>query len=193
MTITDHPLVRKYLAAVARETAGLSPERRDELLADLEEHIAVTLAEESASGDEEIRAVLARLGDPRTIAATALGEEPPAPQVGRGRTLALLGLLAATGPLMFFPPLLVPALIGALWWLWTAPQWRSRDKAIGTVAALVPLLFVVSQWVVPAGTLTFGLGAFLPVLLAVPALPVAAAVYLLWAAGHRPSGPAGEL
>ncbi|TJZ42231.1 hypothetical protein FCH28_35025 [Streptomyces piniterrae] len=186
MTITDHPLVKKYLAAVARETAGLSPERRNELLADLEEHIAVALAEESASGDDEIRAVLARLGDPRTIAATALGEELPAAPASRGRTLGPLVLLAASGPLtVFAPPLGVPALIGAIWWLWSAPQWRNRDKVIGTVAALVPLLFLVSQWVVPAGTLNFGLGAFLPVLLAVPALPTAAGVYLLRAARRQ--------
>ncbi|WEB44292.1 hypothetical protein MOV08_36705 [Streptomyces yunnanensis] len=186
MTITDHPLVKKYLAAVARETAGLSPERRNELLADLEEHIAVALAEASASGDDEIRTVLARLGDPRTIAATALGEELPTPRVSRGRTLALLGLLAVTGPLTVFAPVLgIPVLIGAIWWLWTAPQWRHRDKAIGTAAALVPLLFLVSQWVVPAGALNFGLGAFLPILLAVPLLPTAAGLYLLWEARRR--------
>ncbi|MEU1407704.1 hypothetical protein ABZ471_36160 [Streptomyces sp. NPDC005728] len=187
MTITEHPLVKSYLATVAREAAGLSPERRGELLADLEEHIAVAVAEESASGDDEIRTVLTRLGDPRTIAATALGDELPAPQVSRGRTLALLGLLAATGLLTVFAPLLGgPALIGAIWWLWTAPQWRDRDKAIGTAAALVPPLFVVAQWVIPAGTLNFGLGAFIPVLLAVLALPAATGVYLLRSA-RRPS------
>lgn len=95
MTITEYPLVKKYLATVAREAAGLSPERRNELLADLEEHIAVALAEASASGDDEIRAVLARLGDPRTIAATALGEERPAPQTSRGRVLATVAAVAA--------------------------------------------------------------------------------------------------
>ncbi|MFE8949866.1 HAAS signaling domain-containing protein [Streptomyces sp. NPDC007856] len=185
MTITEHPLVKSYLAAVARETAGLSPERRNELLADLEEHIAVALAEESASGDDAVRTVLTRLGDPRTIAATALGDEPPARQTGRGRTRALLVLLAATGPLTLFAPLLgVSALIGAIWWLWTAPQWRSRDRAIATAAALVPLLFAVSQWVLSAGTLNFGLGVFVLVLLIVPLLPVAAAVYLLRSAQH---------
>ncbi|MCX4586506.1 hypothetical protein [Streptomyces sp. NBC_01481] len=185
MTITEHPLVKSYLATMARETAGLSPERRNELLADLEEHIVVALAEESASGDDEIRTVLTRLGDPRTIAATALGDELPAPQVSRGRTLALLGLLAVTGPLTVLAPLLgVPVLIGAIWWLWSAPQWRNRDKVIGTAAALVPLLFVVAQFVFAAGTLNFGLGAFIPVLLAVLALPAAAGVYLLRSAGR---------
>lgn len=187
MTITEHPLVKSYLATVARETADLSRERRNELLADLEEHIAVALAEESASGDDEIRTVLTRLGDPRTIAETALGDELPAPPVSRGRTLALLGLLAATDLLTLFTPLLGgPALIGAIWWLWRSPQWRNRDKAIGTAAALVPPLFAVAQWVIPAGRLSFGLGAFVPVLLAVLALPAAAGVYLLRSA-WRPS------
>ncbi|ANP55642.1 putative membrane protein [Streptomyces griseochromogenes] len=188
MTIIDHPLVKKYLAAVAREAAGLGPERRNELLADLEEHIAVALAEESASGDDEIRTVLARLGDPRTIAATALGEELPAPHASRGRTLALLGLLAVTGPLTVFGPVLgVPALIGAIWWLWVAPLWRTRDKAIATAAALVPPLFAASQWVIPAGAVNLGVGAlFVPFALAVVALPVAAGVHLLRAA-RRPA------
>ncbi|WEB39189.1 hypothetical protein MOV08_07775 [Streptomyces yunnanensis] len=103
----------------------------------------------------------------------------------RARTLALLGLLAVTGPLTVFAPLLgVPALITAIWWLWTARQWRNRDKAIATAAALVPLLFLMSQWVVPTGTLTFGLGAFLPVLLAIPLLPAVAGGYLLRAASR---------
>ncbi|MFE0131419.1 hypothetical protein ACFWY6_07525 [Streptomyces sp. NPDC059037] len=189
MTITEHPLVKKYLAAVARETAGLDPERRNELLADLEEHIAVALAEESASGDDEIRAVLARLGDPRTIAATALGEEHPAPQASLGSTLALLVLLAMAGPLTLLTPFpllgCIPA-IGALWWLWSARQWRKRDKVIGTVAALVPLLFAVAQSVVAAGDVHLGFGAaFIPVGLVALVLPAAAGVYLLMAARRR--------
>ncbi|MGJ5748651.1 HAAS signaling domain-containing protein [Streptomyces puniciscabiei] len=72
---------------MTRETAGLSPERRNELLADLEEHIAVALAAKPATGDDQVRTVLARLGAPRTIAATALGEELPAPRTSQSRTL----------------------------------------------------------------------------------------------------------
>ncbi|MEV5880625.1 hypothetical protein AB0L75_41930 [Streptomyces sp. NPDC052101] len=192
MTIIEHPLVEKYLAAVARETAGLSPERRNELLADLEEHIAVALAEESASGDDEIRAVLARLGDPRTIAATALGDEPPAPQspglaVVRAvvRALAVLMLLGMASLLAFsaIPALGGIPLIGALWCLWAGQQWCKRDKVIGTATALMPLLFVVTQSVIAANGLHLGLGdAFIPVSLAALALPTAAGAYLLWSA-----------
>ncbi|MBW5485299.1 HAAS signaling domain-containing protein, partial [Streptomyces bambusae] len=75
MNATDHhPLVSAYLEAVARETADLPAERRAELLADLREHIAVSGAE----GDDQVREVLARLGEPRTVAASALAEEPAA-------------------------------------------------------------------------------------------------------------------
>ncbi|WKX71321.1 hypothetical protein [Streptomyces sp. XD-27] len=189
MTITEHPLVRDYLRAVARETAGLSAERRNELLADLEEHIAVAIAEESASGDDDgIRAVLTRLGDPRTIAATALGDEPPAPQANRGRTIATLVVLAMASPLALFTPVLgVPALIGTLWLLWTAPQWRHRDKVIGTAAAIMPLLFWAAQFVVAEGSLHFGFGAaFIPASLAALALPAAVSLHLLRAA-RRPA------
>ncbi|MFF7229225.1 HAAS signaling domain-containing protein [Streptomyces sioyaensis] len=191
MTITEHPLVKNYLATVAREAAALSPERRNELLADLEEHIAVALAEESASGDDEVRTVLAHLGDPRTIAATALGEAPPAPRVSRVPIVVIPILLWIIAPqTVFAPPIVVlvlaVALIGTLWWLWTAPQWRNRDKVIGTALALAPLLFWVVQFVVAASGLHLGLGAlFIPVGLAALALPTAACVYLIWAGWRR--------
>ncbi|WP_053926344.1 HAAS signaling domain-containing protein [Streptomyces chattanoogensis] len=191
MTITEHPLAKKYLAAVARETAALSPERRNELLADLEEHIAVALVEESASGDDEIRAVLARLGDPRTIAATALGEEAAAPRPSLARALALLVLLAMTAPLSMLTPYPLLGCIpvaGAIWWLWTSRQWSRRDKVIGTVAAVVPLLFAVAESVAVMGDVHLGFGAlFLPVGLLALVLPVAAGVYLLARAVRRPA------
>ncbi|WP_159046424.1 hypothetical protein [Streptomyces sp. MMG1121] len=60
--------------------------------------IAVALAGESATGDDGIRDVLARVGDPLTIAVTALGEEPPAPQASRRRTIGTLVVLALAGP-----------------------------------------------------------------------------------------------
>ncbi|MEX2975126.1 hypothetical protein [Streptomyces sp. C184] len=199
MSHTEHPLVRNYLATVAREAAGLSPERRNELLADLEEHIAVALAEEPASGDDSVRAVLVRLGDPRTIAATALGEEPPAPQspgfaVVRAvvRGLAVLVLLGMAGSLAISANPFIAAipLIGGLWCLWAGPQWRKRDKVIGTAAALAPLLFAVVLAVIAAFGLHLGLGdAFFPAMLAAMAFPAAAGFYLLWSAVRPLLGP----
>lgn len=68
---TGSELVRDYLAAVEREASALPAERRQELVADLAEHIEIALAERPGGSDREI---LRELGDPRTIAATALQE-----------------------------------------------------------------------------------------------------------------------
>ncbi|MFE0339599.1 HAAS signaling domain-containing protein [Streptomyces sp. NPDC058955] len=73
MNAIDHPLVAAYLDSVARETAELPADRRAELLADLREHIEVS----DARDDAGVRAVLAELGEPRTVAASALAEEGP--------------------------------------------------------------------------------------------------------------------
>jgi uncharacterized membrane protein len=74
---TSADLVRDYLSAVEREASALPPDRRQELLADLAEHIEVTRTERP---DATIGEILAELGDPRTIAATALAE------AGKGTT-----------------------------------------------------------------------------------------------------------
>ncbi|RFU86959.1 hypothetical protein DY218_09780 [Streptomyces triticagri] len=67
---TDNSLVQDYLAAVEREASALSPAARQELLADLGEHIEVALAERPG----RTREIIEEMGDPRTIAATALQE-----------------------------------------------------------------------------------------------------------------------
>ncbi|MEV5085028.1 hypothetical protein AB0K74_41885 [Streptomyces sp. NPDC056159] len=145
MKTAQHPLVKNYLAAVARETAELDEEHRNELIADLDEHIAVALAEEADPDDQAIRAVLARLGDPRSIAASALGESPAVASVRRRHTvvplvlLALAGLATVTAPVAGVALAIVPVVA-----LWATPQWQTRDKVIGTTAALlVPVLLAL--------------------------------------------------
>ncbi|MGF1342915.1 HAAS signaling domain-containing protein [Streptomyces flavovirens] len=67
---TERALVERYLAAVGREASALPAQRRQELVADLAEHIEVALSERPG----EARDILGELGDPRTIATTALQE-----------------------------------------------------------------------------------------------------------------------
>ncbi|MET8677998.1 hypothetical protein ABZW18_10505 [Streptomyces sp. NPDC004647] len=155
MKTTDHPLVETYLATVAREATGLSPERRSELLADLTEHIAVALEEETTPGDEGVRGVLERLGAPRTIVATAQGEEPPMPPASRWHTIAPLVLLPIAGPLTVVTPLIGGiALIAGTVLLWIAPQWRTRDKVAGMGATLlVPLCIALVGLAVATGSM----------------------------------------
>jgi uncharacterized membrane protein len=79
MTNQHDRIVGEYLDAVRRATVDLAPDRRDDLLADLSEHIATARAELDPETDAGVRDILQRLGDPASIAAEArLGAPPPA-------------------------------------------------------------------------------------------------------------------
>ncbi|WP_031044104.1 HAAS signaling domain-containing protein [Streptomyces sp. NRRL F-5650] len=163
---------RDYLAAVEREASALPAERRQELLADLAEHIEVTRAERPDATPAEI---LAELGDPRAIAATALAEsgsggEPAAALGGvgapvrRGRVHPLVPLLMLTVPYLVTTFLWdVPGLAlcsgliriagGVL--LCTSVHWTPVRKTVGVVLTLVAPTVAGIVWrettVAPAG------------------------------------------
>jgi uncharacterized membrane protein len=82
MTTTNDALVDDYLARVARATAGLSPERRDELIHDLREHIETGRAELTDESEVGVREILERLGDPEMIAREARQDGEAVPVVG---------------------------------------------------------------------------------------------------------------
>ncbi|WP_406346288.1 HAAS signaling domain-containing protein [Streptomyces sp. NBC_00648] len=155
--------VRDYLSAVEREASALPADRRQELLADLAEHIEVTRAERP---DAAIGAVLAELGDPRTIAATALSEAgngtAGAPAQGgadapvrRGKVHPLVPLLMLTIPFLFATVLPdVPGVqfcstlfrvIGAVL-LCTSVHWTSVQKTTGVLLAAVLPTVAISIW-----------------------------------------------
>ncbi|MEU4264902.1 HAAS signaling domain-containing protein [Streptomyces argenteolus] len=156
--------VRDYLRAVEREACALPADRRQELLADLAEHIEVTRAErpDAAIGD-----ILAELGDPRAIAATALAEAgngaAGAPARGgagaparRGKVHPLVPLLMLTLPFLVAAALPeVPAaqfcstlfrVIGAVL-LCTSVHWTSVQKTTGVLLAAVLPTVAISIWV----------------------------------------------
>ncbi len=72
-------LVEQYLAAVAQACAGLPVSRREELVADLREHIAVARQALPDPSEADIRDILDRLGEPTVIAAEARVGEPADP------------------------------------------------------------------------------------------------------------------
>ncbi|MFS4092947.1 HAAS signaling domain-containing protein [Streptomyces sp. AF1A] len=178
MKTVEHPLAVAYLEAVAREAAALAPKHREELLADLREHIEVALAEQPDHNASEVEAVLERLGDPRTIVASAGEGESTAPPVSKWHSLAPLVLLPAAGLLGDVNLVLgALALIAGAVLLWAAPHWRSRDKAIGTAAALpVPVALVGTAFTASStGLLDPGLLALIAPSVLIPA---AASAYL---------------
>ncbi|MFE9661877.1 HAAS signaling domain-containing protein [Streptomyces sp. NPDC005955] len=163
MKTTADP-VRDYLSVVEREASALSVERRQELLADLVEHVEVTLAERP---DASISEILTDLGDPRTIAATALAEAghgsagaPGAPGAGdaparRGKVHPLVPLLMLTLSLPFilvFPDQPGPVfgvlfrITGAVL-LCTSVHWTAVQKTSGVllVAVLPSVVFGVAN------------------------------------------------
>ncbi|MFE3940587.1 hypothetical protein ACFXPV_01695 [Streptomyces sp. NPDC059118] len=151
-------LVREYLAAVEREASALPAERRQELVADLAEHIEVALAERPGS----CRDILCELGDPRTIAATALQESGFGPGAAPG-AFAAPGTGTGQAPGHRSPAWLVvllPVLAFGLGYLWVplgfalkvagavvlfrSRYWMSGQKWTGfALTVLVPSLMNV--------------------------------------------------
>ncbi|WP_432165755.1 DUF1700 domain-containing protein [Streptomyces sp. bgisy031] len=190
-TTATHPEIRRYLAAVDRAASALPAGRRKELVGDLSEHIGVALAERPGELDQ----ILAELGDPQDIAATAVREdaEYDDPDQRRGNPRTVLALLAASsvmGLLAVAPhadvlnfPILVVTVLGfaalamSAWWT-TARKW------ITVAWFILPNLFlrVVDQ--------AFGLGHSVEVALSFLAVAVRAGV-LVWLWRHRvtPEGP----
>jgi hypothetical protein len=123
-------LVRRYLAQLDAALRGVDASRREEILADMHEHI-----EEGRTGLDPddvagVRTLLDRVGDPAAIAAEA-GAPPP----GSRRWDAWAPWLIIFGPVA-----------GGLGWLagvlimWTSPAWSQRAKLIATVAPPVGLV-----------------------------------------------------
>ncbi|MGW2689838.1 HAAS signaling domain-containing protein [Streptomyces sp. NPDC001414] len=179
MKTVKHPLALAYLESVAREAANLAPERRNELLADLMEHITVAFSEQPAHTDADMKAILDRLGDPRTIVVTTHEGEIQTPPVSRWHSLVPLILLPVAGLAGAVNLVLGGiAMIAGVVLLWAAPHWSGRDKAIGTAASiLVPIALVgIALAAARAGAL---LEPVLLVLITASVLvPAAASVYL---------------
>ncbi|QNA77200.1 hypothetical protein C8250_039965 [Streptomyces sp. So13.3] len=180
-----HPLVQAYLSSVGQGVVALPDVRRQELLADLREHIEVALADADTVDEGSVRRVLDQLGTPGEVVAAALAEEAgsgPVPESGR-RTAVTLCLIVVALPASLIPVIgpffALAAMIAALVRLWKSPQWVRREKRQATLLMLspviaVPVLAVVFS--VASGGLTPV--ALMAALLAAVPLPVAAAVRL---------------
>ncbi|MDG6107396.1 hypothetical protein Daura_49970 [Dactylosporangium aurantiacum] len=102
---TYDDLVNDYLRAVEQALDGVPASRRDELLADLSDHIAAKLAETRAVAspappevaEAEVRSVLDLLGDPADVAADLEAgafdpppADPPPIEITAGRKVGAL-------------------------------------------------------------------------------------------------------
>lgn len=188
MTGTEHPLVTDYLTTIEREASFLPAGRREELLADLREHLAVAVGDEP--DPETVRAALERLGSPSAIVAAARAEEPetlvtpaapaaaPEEQSRSSRTVATAVLLGVSGvAVLAFDFAGLVALAVGLGLLWTSAVWDRRTKVLATGLALAtPVVALLAAFLLAA---RLGPTELLALLAVGIALPATAAVRLL--------------
>lgn len=140
---TLHPLARGYLYRLRAAAKPLPRDLREELVAEIEQHLNESLGPEPT--DAEVRTVLDRLGEPAEI---VLAEDPglAAPPKRRGaHEWAAILLLPFGGVLLPFIGWFAGVIL-----LWTSDAWTLRDKLIGTfvipggyLASVILLLFGV--------------------------------------------------
>jgi HAAS domain-containing protein len=163
-------LVRHYMAQLDAALRGVDASRREEILADVHEHIEQGRTGLDPDDVASVRTLLDRVGDPAAIAA-----EAGAPSPGSRRWDAWAPWLIIFGPVA-----------GGLGWLagvlilWTSPTWSQRDKLIATIVppvGLVALFFgLVTALSTPAAChasagcttskITFPLGVAIPLAVA---------------------------
>ncbi|GAB3818891.1 HAAS signaling domain-containing protein [Kribbella italica] len=121
-------LVAAYLKYLAKAAEPLPADRRNDLVAEVTAHIA----EERAAGvesPEQVKAMLARLGDPDEIVAAAtdglvLVKRQPR---YRSRDVATL-LLLPFGGFLYLAGWIVGVAL-----LWTSDRWTREEKLLGTL------------------------------------------------------------
>ncbi|MDA8374457.1 MAG: hypothetical protein M0Z91_09490 [Actinomycetota bacterium] len=119
-------LIARYLATLDRELRALPHARRRQIVDEINRHITEARADLDRHDPVAIKALLERVGDPRSIAVEA---DPYAPEVRPNRWAdRLVPWLLWLGGFIFG----VGWLLGVVL-LWASPTWRTRDKLLGTV------------------------------------------------------------
>ncbi|WP_432705602.1 HAAS signaling domain-containing protein [Actinoallomurus iriomotensis] len=119
--------------------------RRVELLAQIREHITVTLSGAQDQGEATVRTILDRLGEPEDIAREAGAGSAPAGEEVAGR-LSVGALELVTVVLLLIGGIVLPVLgwLAGVVLLWASARWTSRDKLIGTL--VFPGGLAVAAW-----------------------------------------------
>lgn len=121
---TLHPLAADYLKRLRNAARSLPRGRRDDLLADIESHLAESAA--LGASEADVRTALDRLGDPDQIVAAEQDGEP-----GQRRGPLEWGAII----LLLVGGVVIPVIgwiVGVLL-LWISQVWTTREKSIGTL------------------------------------------------------------
>lgn len=151
MMTTTNPLATAWLDRVEALSAGMPEDRRQELLADLRDHLDAALPADPDAA--QVEHVLARMGDPADIVAAARDDlPPPAPVVATtavtsdrltGAEIVTLVLFVLSGLLLLLVPVAVIAWVVAVVLLLTRDRWEGVENL---VALLLPFGFAI-PWV----------------------------------------------
>ena len=141
-------LVSEYMGRLEAAAEPLPPDRRGELIAEVQDHIESALAEAGIRDEVTARNVLERLGAPEEIVAVETGGQGSAaspslaaPVVERSRgwgTMELAAILFLTVGAVFLP--VIGPLIGMVL-VWMSTVWTTRQKWIATL--IVGILLVL--------------------------------------------------
>ncbi len=132
MTVTDR-LIQDYLDHLERAAHTLPAAHRAEILAEIKEHISITLSQSEDQSEATVRSVLTRLGTPEDIVREAESGLPAAPAPPARRRVAAFEIVTVV--LLLVGGIVIPLLgwvIGAVL-LWASARWTVRDKVIGTL------------------------------------------------------------
>ena len=155
-------LVRDYLGRLEAAAAVLPATRRDELAAEVREHIDAALVEAGRSDEVSVRNVLERLGSPEEIVASEAGYAgtpgvaglAPAPSTPSAAGWGVVEISAVLLLVLAWPASYLP--FGQVLWLsltilglvlvWVSAVWTTRLKLAGTICviALYLLLFLLT-------------------------------------------------
>jgi hypothetical protein len=121
-------VIDDYLQRLDRALSPLPDLRREQLVAEISDHVIAARDELDQPSEADIRNLLDRIGRPEDIAAEAIDSEPP-PTTSRGSGLheSFAIALLLVGGFVFVVGWFVGLVL-----LWTSSAWRVRDKLIGT-------------------------------------------------------------
>ncbi len=124
-TDTLHPVAAKYLERLRRAARGLPPDRRRELLAEIEGHLSEAI--DPSASEAQALTVLDKLGEAEAIIAAETPEADELP-AGRGTKEWAAIILLLLGGFM-----VGVGWIAGLVLLWRSRAWTMRDQWIGTL------------------------------------------------------------
>jgi hypothetical protein len=149
-TMDAETLIADYLGRLRAASWPLAAGRREELQAEVSEHIEAALADAGTRDEATIRNVLDRLGPPETIAAAEAAAAPAAPAgpavfagvaaspiaaSGWG-AVEILAILFLTAGSVLLP--LVGPMIGLVF-TWGSTRWTTHEKLVASLIVVMLL------------------------------------------------------